>query len=183
VTPRSSKIYDLSAVPEWARESTAQIAREHPENLARHLSHIAEIEAANRYLADHPPAPPPPLDPVDFLHLSAIRTWQALASRRPAPDLDRADLQQVIYEVFVTSDGRYQVDQLCEGWLTLARQCGIAVGDEHGDLRLDMLDAITRTVTEAIWFGLTTGYVTLTGGNYTIPRRFLPPGYGNGAAL
>jgi len=183
VTPRSSKIYDLSTVPEWARESTAQIARERPGDLAYHLGHIAEIEAANRYLAEHPPAPPPPLGPLDFLHLSAIETWQALASNQPAPDLDQADLQQVMYEVFVTSDGRYQVDQLCEGWLALARQCGIAVEDEHGDLRPDVLDAITQTVSEAIWFGLTTGYVTLTGGSFAIPRKFLPPGYGTGAAL
>jgi hypothetical protein len=173
MTSHDSKICDPGTVPEWARESTAQIAREHPENLASHLRHIAEIEAANRYLAEHPPAPPPSLEPLDFLHLSAIRTWQALASRRPAPDLDRADLQQVIYEVFVTSDGRYQVDQLCEGWLAAARQCGIAVEDEHGDLRPDLLDAITHTVTDAIWFGLTTGYLTLTGGNYTIPRKLL----------
>jgi hypothetical protein len=41
----------------------------------------------------------------------------------------------------VTSDGRYQVDQLAEGWLDLARQAGIAVDDEHGDLRPDVLDA------------------------------------------
>jgi hypothetical protein len=33
-------------------------------------------------------------------------------------------------------------------------------------------DAITRTVTAAIWFGITTGYLTLTG-SYRIPRKFL----------
>jgi hypothetical protein len=33
-------------------------------------------------------------------------------------------------------------------------------------------DAITRTVTAAIWFGITTGYLTLTG-TYRIPRKFL----------
>ena len=31
-----------------------------------------------------------------------------------------------------------------------------------------MLDAISRTISAAIWFGLTTGYLTLTG-RYTIP--------------
>jgi hypothetical protein len=111
----------------------------------------------------------------DFLHLSAIRTWQALAGSRPAPDLDPADLEQAIDEAFVTSDGRSQVDQLCEGWLDLARQCGLAVEDQDGDLRPDVLDAITHTVSAAIWFGLTTGYLRLTG-RYTIPRKFLTLG-------
>lgn len=72
----------------------------------------------------------------------------------------------------MSSDGRYQVDQLCEGWLDLARQRGLSVDDEHGDLLPDVLDAISHTVSEAIWFGLTTGYLTLTG-KYTIPRKFL----------
>ena len=43
---------------------------------------------------------------------------------------------------------------------------------EHGDLLPDVDDAITRTVTAAIWFGITTGYLTLTG-SYHIPRKFL----------
>jgi hypothetical protein len=34
--------------------------------------------------------------------------------------------------------------------------------------RTDMLDAISHTISAAIWFGLTTGYLTLTG-RYTIP--------------
>jgi hypothetical protein len=59
-----------------------------------------------------------------------------------------------------------------EGWLDLARQAGIAVDDEHGDLRPDVLDAVTHTVSAAIWFGLATGYLTLTG-TYHIPRKFL----------
>jgi hypothetical protein len=58
---------------------------------------------------------------------------------------------------------------LIEDWYDLARQCGITVHDEHGDLRPDIDDAITRTVTAAIWFGITTGYLTLTG-TYYIPR-------------
>jgi hypothetical protein len=118
---------------------------------------------------------------LDILHLSAIRTWQALASGQPAPDLD-PDLEQVIYEAFVTSDGHYQVDQLCDRWLDLARQRGIAVDDLHGDLRPDVLDAISHTVSAAIWFGLTTGYMTLTG-SYRIPRKFLLSSPGSGAAI
>jgi hypothetical protein len=63
-----------------------------------------------------------------------IRTWQALADGRPAPDLDPADLEQATYEAFATSDGWHPVDQLCESWLDLARHCGLAVDDEQGDL-------------------------------------------------
>ena len=44
----------------------------------------------------------------------------ALAGGRPAPDLDLADLEQAIYESFVTSDSWHPVDQLCERWLDLA---------------------------------------------------------------
>ena len=40
---------------------------------------MAEIEAARRRAAENPP--PPPDNPRDLLHLSAIRTWQALAGR------------------------------------------------------------------------------------------------------
>ena len=169
--PRDSTAYDPSAIPEWARETIAQIARERPENLAYHMDRVAEIEAAKRHAAEHPPLLPEPTNPRDVLHLSAIRTWQALAGGQPAPDLD-PDLEQVIYEAFVTGDGHAQVDRLCEGWLETARQCGIAVDDEHGDLRPDVLDAISHTVSAAIWFGLTHGYLTLTG-SYHIPRKWL----------
>lgn len=110
------------------------------------------------------------MEPPDLLHLCAIRTWQALAGGQPARGLD-PDLEQAIYEAFTTSDG-HQVDQLCDGWLDLARQAGITV-DEHRELRPDVLDAISHTVSAAIWFGLTTGYLTLTG-SYRIPRKFYP---------
>jgi hypothetical protein len=83
---------------------------------------VAEIEAARRRAAEN--TPPPPDNPRDLLHLSAIRTWQALAGGRPAPDLDLADLEQAIYEGFVTSDSWHPVDQ----------RCGLAVDDEQGDL-------------------------------------------------
>lgn len=62
--------------------------------------------------------------------------------------------------------------QLCEGSLDLARQCGIAVDDEHGELPPDVLDAISHTVSAAIWYSLTTAYLTLTG-SYHIPRKVL----------
>ena len=44
--------------------------------------------------------------------------------------------------------------------------------DKHADLRPDIHDAITRTVTAAIWFGITAGYLALTG-NCHIPRQYL----------
>jgi hypothetical protein len=172
VIPRDPGTYDPGAVPEWARETIAHIARECPEALAHHLDQVAEIEATKRHAAQNPP--PSPEDPRDLLHLVTIRTWQALAGGRPAPDLDPADLEQAIYQAFGTGDGWHPVDRLCEGWLEAARHCGLAVDDEQGDLaRPDVLDAIGRTVSAAIWFGLTTGYLTLTGGRYGIPRKFL----------
>ena len=74
----------------------------------------------------------------------------------------------------MTSDGQYQVDQLCEGCLELTRQCGLAVDDERGNPRPDVDDAISHAISAAIWFGLTAGYLTLTGGHYYVPRKFLP---------
>ncbi len=44
--------------------------------------------------------------------------------------------------------------------------------DRHGDLLPEVDTAITRTVTAAIWFGITTGYLTLTG-SYHVPRKYL----------
>jgi hypothetical protein len=35
----------------------------------------------------------------------------------------------------------------------------------------DVLDIISRAITAAFWSGLTTGRYTLTGGQYSIPRR------------
>jgi hypothetical protein len=51
MTPRDSGTYDPGAVPAWAREKIAQIAREHRENLACRLDRVAEIEAAKQYAA------------------------------------------------------------------------------------------------------------------------------------
>jgi hypothetical protein len=59
---------------------------------------------------------------------------------------------------------------LIDDWYERARRCGITVTDEDDELRPDIGQAITRTVTASIWFGITTGYLTLTG-SYGIPRR------------
>ncbi len=147
--------YDPAAVPQWARETIALIAREQPERLAFHLGHVAEIEAAGRNRAEHPP-PPPPAGPRDILHLAAIQAWQALASGQPAPALDPAALEQTIHEAFTPGEGWHPVDQLCEDWLALARQHGIPVQGEDGDPLPGVLDAIERTVSAAIWFAAIT---------------------------
>jgi hypothetical protein len=81
-----------------------------------------------------------------------------------------------MYDVFTTGNGISPVEQFIEDWYELARRCGIAVHDEHGDLRPDVDDAITRTVTAPIWFGITTGYLALAG-SYHIPRRYLAGGW------
>lgn len=163
--------YDPGTVPAWARESIACIGREHTENLRWHLDHVAEIEAAKRYMAEHPPSPPP-ASARDLLHLAAIEAWRAIASGKPVPAIDPAGLRTEIYEAFETGDGRNLVDQLYGTWLDLARQHGIPVADEHGDLLPGLDDAITATITAAVWFGITTGSLTLTG-SYHIPRKFL----------
>jgi hypothetical protein len=77
-----------------------------------------------------------------------------------------------MYDTFTTGNGAFPVEQLIEDWYDLARRCGITVHDGHGDLLPEVDTAITRTVTAAIWFGITTGYLTLTG-SYHIPRKYL----------
>jgi hypothetical protein len=124
-------------------------------------------------LAGHPaPLPPPPDNARDFLHLCAIEAWQAIAHGRPAPDMDPAELFQDLHEVFAPGAKITPVEQLIEDWYELARECGITVTGEDGELRPDIDAAITRTVTASIWFGITTGYLALAG-SYQIPRRFL----------
>lgn len=119
-----------------------------------HLGHVAEIETAKRRTAGHPT--PLPTEARDLLHLAAIEAWQALANGEPTPDIDPLALQQAVYEAFTAGNSISPVEQLREDWSGLARRCGILVDDEHGDLLPDVDDAITRTVTAAIWFGITT---------------------------
>ena len=112
----------------------------------------------------------PPDNPRDFLHLLAIEAWQAITRRRPAPDMDPAILFQEMIDAFGTGSGISPVERLIDDWYELAGTCGITVTDEHGELRPDIDQAITHTVTASIWFGITTGYLTLTG-SYRIPHR------------
>jgi len=73
-------------------------------------------------------------------------------------------------DVFGADSAISRVGQLIDDWHELARKCGITVTDEDDELRPDTDQAITRTVTASIWFGITTGYLTLTG-SYGIPGR------------
>lgn len=54
--------------------------------------------------------------------------------------------------------------------------------EEHSDLLPGVLEIISRTVSAAIWSGLTTGYLTLAG-SYRIARQVpdLLPGLGRAA--
>lgn len=168
-----SAAYDPAAVPEWAHESIARTAREHPENLPGHLSHVAEIEAARRYAAGHPqPRPVTPDNARDFLHLAAIEAWQAIASGTPAPALDPAVLYQAMDEAFSADDGTHLADQFYFRWEAIADRYGFLVHDEHGDLLPEVDDEITDLITTAIWFGITAGYLALAS-SYPISRRLL----------
>jgi hypothetical protein len=160
--------FDPAAVPEWARESVARAAREHPENLPFVLEHVAEVEDARRYLAEHPPLrPDPPEDPREYLHLLAVAAWRALAGGQPAPGVDPIALDQGIS---AACGGASPIDELCEGWLEAAREHGIKVDDENGDA---LLATVVPVVTAAFWSGLTTGHYAITG-ECSTPRRFLP---------
>jgi hypothetical protein len=123
-------------------------------------------------MAAHPPAlPAPPEDPRDLLHLLAIEAWRALASGQPAPGLDPAVLEQEICDAF---GGSSPVDELCDDWLEAARERGITVDDEDGEILPDVLDIISRALTAAFWSGLTTGHFTITRRRYFISRQLLP---------
>src|SRR5579859_7767492 len=100
----------------------------------------------------------------DDLYLAAIEAWQALARRQPTPAMDPAELFQELHDLFASGASITPVEQLIEDWYELARQCGINVNDEHGELRPDVDEAITRVVTASIWFGVTTGYHAIASG-------------------
>lgn len=107
----------------------------------------------------------------DFLHLCAIQAWQAAASGKPAPRIDPVVLYQEMYEALETGDGTNLFDQFDLRWEEIAEKHGFPIADEAGDLLPEVNDAITNLIVDAIWFGITTGYFTLTG-SYSIPRRF-----------
>ena len=92
---------------------------------------------------------------------------QRPARPRPGP----GSPEQEICDAF---GGNSPVDELCDDWLKTARERGITVDDERGEILPDVLHIITRTITAAFWSGLTTGHFTITRRRYSIPRQFLP---------
>jgi hypothetical protein len=163
--------YDPATVPDWARESIARIARDQPESLPHWLEHVAEVEDAKRRTAANPPAQPaPPQNPRDFLHLLAIQAWRALASGQPTLAPDPRFLEQEISDAF---GGNSPVDQLCDDWLNAARERGVTVDDEDGEILPDVLETISRVITAAFWSGLTTGHHAIAGGRYFVPRKLM----------
>jgi hypothetical protein len=108
----------------------------------------------------------------DALHQAAVEAWQAVARRQPAPDLDPDELFQALHLLFAPGSAISPVEQLIEDWYELARQCGINVNDDNGELRPDVDEAITRVVTASIWFGITTGHHAIAGGAHFVPRKF-----------
>jgi hypothetical protein len=122
--------------------------------------------------AKHPTArPAPPEDPRDFLHLCAIEAWRALASGQPGPALDPEALEQEISDAF---GGSSPLDELYDDWLKAARERGITVNDEHGDILPAIAETIIPALTAAFWSGLTTGHFTITRRRYFIPRKLMP---------
>jgi hypothetical protein len=107
----------------------------------------------------------------DDLHLAAIRAWQALARQQPAPAMDPAVLFQELHDLFAPGASITPVEQLIADWYELARQCGLDVNDEDGELRPDIDEAITRVVTAAIWFGITSGHHAIAGSSHSIPPQ------------
>jgi hypothetical protein len=164
--------FDPATVPEWAREQTGRLIREHPESLASWLEHVAEVETARQRMAANPPArPAPPQDPRDFLHLLAIRAWRALATGQPAPGVDPIILATEISAAF---GGDSPVDQLCDDWLNAARERGITVDSEDGEILDAIIETIMPVITAAFWSGLTTGHHAIAGGRYFVPRKLMP---------
>jgi hypothetical protein len=115
----------------------------------------------------------PPLSARDFLHLNAIDAWASLAAGTRPSYIDLRDYYQQMHKAFEPGNGRRNpLDGFRSQGEEIAIRHGLTVQDEGGDpLRPDVDDAITGLITGAIWFGITTGHYTITGGRYRIPRR------------
>jgi hypothetical protein len=108
----------------------------------------------------------------DFLHLAAIQAWRAIASGRPAPDMDDMGLVVLATEIDAAFGGDSPLDQLCEDWLNAARENGITVDDEDGEILPAIICTISPLITAAFWSGLTTGHFTIAGGTHFVPCKF-----------
>ena len=70
--------------------------------------------------------------------------------------------------------GTSPVDELCDDWLEAAREAGITVEDEDGDILPAVIQTIMPALTAAFWSGLTTGHHTIAGGRYFVSRKLMP---------
>ena len=86
--------------------------------------------------------------------------------------MDPAELFQELHDLFAPGDSITPVEQLIEDGYELSRECGINVNAEHGELRPDVDEAITRVVTASIWFGVTAGYHAIAGSAHFVPNKF-----------
>jgi hypothetical protein len=66
--------------------------------------------------------------------------------------------------------GSSPIDELCEDWLNAARERGITVDDENGDI---LLATVIPAITAAFWSGLTTGHYAITR-EYSTPAGSCP---------
>jgi hypothetical protein len=87
--------------------------------------------------------------------------------------MDDMDLVVLATEIDAAFGGDSPLDQLCEDWLNAAREHGITVDDEDGEILSAVICTISPLITAAFWSGLTTGHYTITGQVFT-PRKFLP---------
>jgi hypothetical protein len=101
-----------------------------------------------------------------YLRLNASRAWHALATGQPAPAPDLAAIDQAVYDTF---HGDSPINELCDDYFNAAREHGIAVEGEDGQVLPGVLDTVSQVITAAFWSGLTTGH-------YAITRRFSTPG-------
>ena len=151
--------------------AVARIAREQPKTLAQWLAHVAEVEGAKQRVAEHPT----PRRLRRTTHATTC-TWPPSRHGKPSPTVGPPRCGPVDPVSGIARCIRHrrrhlpQGEQLIGDWCELAPECGIAVTDEDDELRPGIGQAITRTVTASVWFGVTTGCLTPTGG-WGIPSR------------
>lgn len=84
--------------------------------------------------------------------------------------MDPAALEEEINEAF---GGYSPLYQLCDDWLNAARERGVRVDDEDGEILSSVMETIMPVLTRAFWSGLTTGHHAIVGGRYFVPRQLM----------
>ena len=94
-----------------------------------------------------------------------------MASGQPAPGVNLVILATEISAVF---GGDSPVDELCDDWLNAARERGITVDGEDGEILDAVIETVMPALLAAFWSGLTTGHHAIAGGRYFIRRKLMP---------